>query len=431
MESLDRQKLEGAVRSYRAGLTDDALEMARDCLDGNEDVRLHAIVVIGESLLVAGRIDELGEHLVRFQEYRHDPRVELVSARYSLRIGLIDIARDQLFRLLAESTDRKLIRSASFDLVGIFDREGDYSTAWRIATEEHARSTREYPIDLLEKALAVTASAAEKAGRLKVRRATRDVERTAFLAGVPRSGTSLLEQMLDRHTRIDGIGENSIPGNMADAIAADGRAWPSGAQSVPTHVLDHWQKRYHTMVRESNGVPLECWSIDKTVFPMFQPLAVACVLPGARVVRIVRDARDTAVSLLLSNMDPSWGWTSSLETIYRLIAAERAFVKPIMAGLGIENVEVRYERLVENPQASIELVLSLLDLDLEDACLRPHENPRVVMTLSNEQVRKPINRQAIGRWKNYAPFMSETALKNLEMANGSHDDSAVEAHHPA
>jgi hypothetical protein len=68
---------------------------------------------------------------------------------------------------------------------------------------------------------------------------------------------------------------------------------------------------------------------------------------------------------------------------------------------------------------------------LEDACLRPHENPRVVMTLSNEQVRKPINRQAIGRWKNYAPFMSETSLKNLEMANGSHDDSAVEAHRPA
>jgi len=414
MKSLDRLTLEEAARQYRAGRTDAALELAEGCLARSDVVRADAVIVIGEALRVADRFAELGEHLDRFAAFRGDPRFDILSARHVLRIGDVAKARDILLRLRDQANDAKCRRAASFDLVRLYDSEGDYAKAWRIAVEEHVRSTRTYPIEMLEQGLAVTVAAAGTEGRLTVRRASRQVDRVAFLAGVPRSGTSLLEQMLDRHTSISGIGENALPGKMADAIAADGRCWPSGAQSVPTHVLDQWQKRYLVMVREENGVPEGRWSIDKTVFPMFQPLALACVLPGARVIRIVRDAADTAVSVFLSNMDPSWGWTGSMESIQRLITAERNCVKPIMDSLGVSHCEIRYESLVANPLEAIVSISELLDLAFEPACLRPEENSRVVMTLSNEQVRKPIHRQAIGRWKNYEPFMTDNIMRNFE-----------------
>jgi hypothetical protein len=219
--------------------------------------------------------------------------------------------------------------------------------------------------------------------------------------------------MLDRHSRIVGLGESPLLGRMADDIAADGRHWPSGAQTVPVAVLDGWQDRYLEFARLRRRVPLSSWSLDKTVFPMFQPLAVAAVLPGARVIRLIRDPRDTAISLFLSNFDPSWGWTGSLASIKRVVDAERAFVPTILESLQVPSVEVRYERLVASPETALRPIFDLLGVDPEDDCLRPENNRRVVLTLSNQQVRQPINRQAIGRWRNYEQFFAKSGAFDI------------------
>jgi hypothetical protein len=399
-----QQVLKRAVKCHRAGMTDAALELAGRCLEPTGPARAEAVIVIGEVLLRAGRLSELGEHLARCQDQSASAAFRLLHARYSVRVGDTSVARARLEALMADAADRKVARAAAFDLVKLLDKAGEFEAAWQTAEAEHRRSTEPFPVKLLEEALLVTARAARQVGTLKIKRASGSVERTAFLAGMPRSGTSLLEQMLDRHSAISGLGENPIPGRMADAIAAEGRGWPSGAQTVPISVLDSWQARYRDLVRRERGVPSDVWSLDKTVFPMFQPLAVAAVLPGARVIRLVRDPRDTATSLFLSNFDPSWGWTGSLESIGRVLAAERACVPILLESLGIPSVEVSYEQLVQDPREILGPPLELLGASLEEGCLRPEESSRVVMTLSNEQVRSPINLRGIGRWRNYAGF---------------------------
>ena len=409
-----RQALDSALACHRAGHTDEALDFAGRCLEASGPVRDEAVIVVCEVLLRAGRTQELRGHLDRFRDLADSPKWQLLQARCEVQSGNSGVARSILERIKAECSDRKIARAATFDLVKLLDKAGEHESAWQTAAEEHRRSTHKFPVELLERALLVTAQAAQQTGRLKIRRASRDVERTAFLAGMPRSGTSLLEQMLDRHSAIVGVGENPLPGRMADAISAEGRGWPSGVQSVPVSTLDSWQERYTEFVRLQRGVPLENWSLDKTVFPMFQPLAVAAVLPGARVIRIVRDPRDTATSLFLSNFDPSWGWTGSLASIERVLTAERAFVPVILESLNIPSVEVQYENLVESPREALCPALKLLGEELEEDCLRPEDSARVVMTLSNEQVRSPINRQGIGRWQNYKQFFAKSSLLNFE-----------------
>jgi hypothetical protein len=106
----------------------------------------------------------------------------------------------------------------------------------------------------------------------------------------------------------------------------------------------------------------------------------------------------------LSNFHPrSWGFTASLDTIRRVIALERALVPQMAALLGLRLVHVRYEDLVAEPEREIRRVLDAMGVPFDSAVLAPEQNARTVLTLSYEQVRRPINRSSIGRWRNYAP----------------------------
>jgi len=125
-------------------------------------------------------------------------------------------------------------------------------------------------------------------------------------------------------------------------------------------------------------------------------------LPHTKVIRIVRDARDNAVSLFLNNLAPSWGWTASLNSISKLLKAERQYVPIICEKLKLDVISIEFEALVAAPEATLRPVLDHLGLPWEAACLRPDLNPRIVQTLSNEQVRRPLNANGIGRWQNYA-----------------------------
>jgi hypothetical protein len=125
-------------------------------------------------------------------------------------------------------------------------------------------------------------------------------------------------------------------------------------------------------------------------------------LPNAKVIRIVRNSKDNAISLFLNNLDPSWGWTSSLESIRALLKAEREYIPTICEKLGIDIVSIQFESLVGNPDQTLKGVIDHLGLSWEESCLRPDRNPRLVQTLSNEQVRQPLNNRGIGRWTHYA-----------------------------
>jgi len=120
-----------------------------------------------------------------------------------------------------------------------------------------------------------------------------------------------------------------------------------------------------------------------------------------------RDPRDTAISMFLSNFHPkSWGFTRELASIRRVIALERRIVRPMLetlAGLdrGPRGVTIVYEELVDHPEREIRRALDAMRLPFDPAVLAPESNTRTVLTLSHEQVRRPINRSSIGRWRNY------------------------------
>jgi hypothetical protein len=226
------------------------------------------------------------------------------------------------------------------------------------------------------------------------------VRGVALVVGMPRSGTTLLEQMLDRHPAIGGIGEYDGINTLGTAVAGQG-VWPGGLAMLDSGVAAALQAEYlaGAGVTQRAGT---AWTFDKSLHTWHWLPAVAAVLPGAVCLRMERDARDTAISLYLSNFHPqSFGWTKSLDSIRRVIAAERRLAPLGLRALSIPHEDFRYEDLVDRPREHMERILARMGLPWDDAVLAPEANTRTVLTLSHEQVRRSINRSSIGRWKNY------------------------------
>ena len=138
-----------------------------------------------------------------------------------------------------------------------------------------------------------------------------------------------------------------------------------------------------------------------------EALPSAGIKTGDTIIKVggdeISDPRDLATSLYLSHFQPGQQiWTTSPDSIRRTIELSQRVMPRLLEVLGIPHVSVLYEDLVEDPARDARRALALLGLEMDDAVLSPEQNTRAAMTQSVAQVRRPINRTSVGRWKNYA-----------------------------
>ena len=387
-----------AVVDHRLGRSEAAIDRLRGLVQRKAPNAVEATMALAEVLHRANRRDELDALVAAGGPWLDDPRAAIFTARVSVRTDRAGTV-DRLEAIARGDAPSLVRRIAGFDAVRLLDAGSEYRRAFDLATHLHA--TTGSPFDL-EGLLADAQAQVTLLGRMSRPPAPRAqaVRGVSLVVGMPRSGTTLLEQMLDRHPQVGGIGEYDGVNTMGTAVVGQG-AWPGGLAMLDAAVAAELQAEYlaGTAVTQRAGTS---WTFDKSLHTWRWLPAVAAVLPGAVCLRMERDARDTAISLFLSNFHPqSFGWTRSLDSIRRVIAAERALAPLALRTLGIPHEDFRYEDLVDRPREHMERILARMGLPWDDAVLAPEANARTVLTLSHEQVRRSINRSSIGRWKNY------------------------------
>ncbi len=227
-------------------------------------------------------------------------------------------------------------------------------------------------------------------------------EKPVFVVGMPRSGTTLLEQILDSHPRVHGAGEINDLWRTVNGI---GRWLPAGA-SLPEAVgqVDPaaWGElgaRY--VARLARYSETADRVIDKLPFNYTMLGMIRLMLPNARIVHCVRDPRDTCVSCYLTSFGNDRGFTSDLAELgetYRLYWRLMRHWQAVLPG-GLH--EVRYEALIGDLEGETRRLLDFLGLEWAPECLEFHANRRPVATASMTQVRRPAYRTSIGRWRRY------------------------------
>lgn len=233
--------------------------------------------------------------------------------------------------------------------------------------------------------------------------------RVVFIVGMPRSGTSLVEQILASHGAVFGGGE--LP-HLGRAMAAAG--WGSGKIGHPPtpDMLADLRSRYHAGLAELETD--RAVITDKT--PMnFRWLGFAlAAMPEARALVLQRDARATCYSNLthqFSGRANDFG-ADMLDTaeMYRL---HLGLVDLWRARFPDRVALVPYERLTEDQEAESRALVAAAGLDWDPACLAFHDTARRVRTASAEQVRKPMYTGSSEAWRRYASFL-EPMLARLE-----------------
>jgi tetratricopeptide (TPR) repeat protein len=227
-------------------------------------------------------------------------------------------------------------------------------------------------------------------------------ERPVFVLGMPRSGTSLVEQIIASHANVFGVGECGLFRRLAEQRFAPGLK--NLGDGLSGESLRQLGTDYVASIEEM--APPAIRIVDKTLSNASYAGLIHLALPNARIVHVVRDPMDTCFSCysqLFMGMVPYAYDLGELGRFYKAHADMMAYWRRVLPAETM--LEIRYEALVENFEAEVRGLIAFCGLDWDDACLRFYETRRAVRTASAVQVRRPLYKQAVGRWKPYVEWL--------------------------
>jgi tetratricopeptide (TPR) repeat protein len=221
-----------------------------------------------------------------------------------------------------------------------------------------------------------------------------------FVIGMPRAGSTLIEQILASHSLVEGTMElPDIP-----ALAARVGTREGGLAALEPAELRAMGEEYleRTRIQRKTGRP---FFIDKMPNNWAHLGLIHLILPNAKII----DARRHPLGCCFSNFKQHFArgqaFSYGLEDMGRYYADYVRYMAHIDTVLPGRVHRVYYERMVEDSESEIRSLLAALDLPFEESCLRFHENDRAVRTASSEQVRRPIYREGTEQWQAFEPWL--------------------------
>ncbi len=239
----------------------------------------------------------------------------------------------------------------------------------------------------------------------------RDASRI-FIVGMPRSGTSLIEQILASHPDVAGVGERKEIAQMTERLPALlGQDYPRGISRLNAAQVTELSKSYLDTMRRASGAATR--TVDKMMTNFLHLGLIALLFPKATLVHSVRHSWDTCLSCYFQDFSHRPGWAGDLGVIAEYYKHYRRLMEHWSNVLPIAIHNVRYEELVTDQERTTRELLRHCHLDWNAACLEFHRTDRVVQTASNWQVRQPLNTRSIDRWRRYEKHLDP--LRNASL----------------
>ena len=230
-----------------------------------------------------------------------------------------------------------------------------------------------------------------------------------FVLGLPRSGSTLLEQILASHSRVEGTMELPDIHNLVRRIdGKHGRGepgnYPEKLAELDAVALRAFGEEYldATRIQRSEGKP---FFIDKMPNNWAYAGFIRLILPNARIIDARRHPLDCCFSNFKQHFARGQAFSYDLTHIGRYYADYVRFMAHLDAVQPGKVHRVIHEQLVENPEQEIRALLAYCGLEWEDACLNFHETRRAVRTASSEQVRQPLSRSGFDQWKPFEQWL--------------------------
>ncbi len=221
-----------------------------------------------------------------------------------------------------------------------------------------------------------------------------------FVVGMPRSGSTLVEQILASHSRVEGLSELPAITNLCRTIPD----YPAGLADLSSETQRRLGTDYLSLIRARQRTDAP-HAIDKFPGNAFHIALIQLILPHARIVDVRRDPLDCCVSLFSQSFAAGQAYSYDLANLGRHYARYEALMRHFDDVLPGRILRVSYEALVDDLEGETRRLLAYCGLDFEPATQRFFDRPGAVRTASSEQVRQPIYRRSIGRWRRFEPWL--------------------------
>ena len=234
-----------------------------------------------------------------------------------------------------------------------------------------------------------------------------------FICGMPRSGTTLLEQILSSHPQVvagDELFELAAATSDLFKKQPPRKPYP---QWAPDLTPDDWQFIGEKYLVRTKQFQTERHFTDKMPLNLKAIGLIHLALPQARIIHCVRHPLDTIIGCYKQVFE-GMPFTYDLDEMTSTYLAYRKVMDHWHKVLPGKILDVRYEDIVNDNQAETSKVLEFLGLEWSDSCVNFHENKRVVHTASNSQVRQPLFSSSIGRWRHYEVHLSAVRARLSE-----------------
>ena len=305
---------------------------------------------------------------------------------------------------------------AHYDLAKFWSGQNEHDTAFGHWQAGHALLRRFQPFSREAHAAFIdTNMALLDRARFAGARAGNADPAPVFIVGMPRSGTTLCEQVLAAHAQVHGAGERGALGQAFVALGGghDTAAAVRRVAELDGGALDAAAARYladlHALAPDKSRI------VDKMPGNYLYLGLVGLMLPGARIIHCVRDPRDIGLSIFTFRFHGHHGYAHDLADLGWTIAQQARLMAHWRAALPNPVLTVKLADWVTDFAGTLTRVLAHLGLPPDPACERFYEAESRVRTVSRAQVRQPVNARGLGRWRTYAGRLAPL-IAELEQA---------------
>jgi len=230
-----------------------------------------------------------------------------------------------------------------------------------------------------------------------------------FVVGMPRAGSTLVEQILASHSQVEGTRELPLIGEIVHELTPDRRisnrrAYPDCLEDMTAAQLAALGERYIERARAHRRTDLP-YFVDKRPWNWLDAGLIHLILPQAKIIDIRREPMAACFAMYKQQLPRDAAFSYDLGDVGRYYNRYVSLMEHWKSVVPGRIHFVQYERLVDDTENEIRRMLDYCGLPFEEGCLRFWENDRTVLTPSAEQVRRPIYRDAVEQWRKFEPWL--------------------------
>jgi tetratricopeptide (TPR) repeat protein len=351
------------------------------------------------------------------KQYPNNPKIAIAFAAVCNEVNHCDDVIKRLEAIIDNSQiklHKEVASEAHYTLGRLYDASANYKKAFSHYLQANNIKGRTFDIEIFTDQIDEIINTFSAEALEKTPSSTITTNTAIFIIGMPRSGTSLVEQILASHADVTAAGELYDIINLAKEITNlvdSHNLYPQYLNELTIDLCNSIAQRYINRLNDISSS--HRYVTNKMPYNFLVLGLIYKLFPQARIIHCIRDPRDTCVSCYFQNFSHGNDFAFNLEILGAYYRQYKKLMDHWDKVIDRPIITVQYEELVADQETQTRRLLELLDLPWDNACLNFHNNERVTHTASYDQVRQPINVKSVGRWKNYEKHL-QSLLKTLD-----------------